>query len=237
MADIEQLYQMIRQQIHAAGDAETQARVQQLTSGARTVGMRVPDLRAMARAFKQTHPALTLAGAADLMDRLCQERWREEILFGAFLLGRFGKQVAQTPWPRIAHWTEALDNWETCDQLASNVSGPVVAANLALVEELLVLTASANLWQRRFAVATAVELNHKGRSHPEVALRVCRPLLADPAGMVRKAVGWALKEASQQDAEGVLAFLLAHRAEIPAPVLREAASKLLPAQRRELGFS
>lgn len=78
------------------------------------------------------------------MDELCQDRCREEILFGLFWLGRLGKRVSGLPWSRLEPWLEALDNWETYDQLASNVSGAIVAANLGLMEQVVALTGSDN---------------------------------------------------------------------------------------------
>ncbi|MCI0393623.1 MAG: DNA alkylation repair protein [Chloroflexi bacterium] len=229
-----QLHDQIYSSLAAAADPETKAKLARLIPGAKALGVTVPQLRELVDAFRRQHSALTLDQACGLMDELCHGRVREEILFGAFLLGHFGKKTAAIPWPRLEPWIGALDNWETCDQLASNVSGAVVAADLGLVERLVELTGSANPWQRRFALATASELNHKGRSHPRETLRVCQPLLADPEPAVRKAVGWALKEASKKAEDEVFDFLLAHRAQMPASILREASEKLSPAHKQQL---
>lgn len=110
----------------------------------------------------------------------------------------------------------------------------MVAADLALVAQLEVLTASDNPWTRRFALATVSELNHQGRSHPEETLRVCRSLLSDPEPTVRKAVGWALKEASKKAETRVYEFLLEHGAQMATGVLREASEKLTPAHRAQV---
>jgi 3-methyladenine DNA glycosylase AlkD len=224
----------IHNRIVAAADQKTQAKLARLVPGARAAGTPVPKLRALVAEFRRQQRDLSLEGACDLMDDLCQDRLREELLFGIFLLGGFGRQIASIPWRRLRPWINALDNWETCDQLASNVSGAVVAANLALMDQVVALTASANPWQRRFALATVSELNHKGRSHPEEALRVCQLLLADPEPTVRKAVGWALKEASKKAESQVYEFLSQHRGHMAASVLREAAEKLSPAHRQRL---
>jgi 3-methyladenine DNA glycosylase AlkD len=79
-----------------------------------------------------------------------------------------------------------------------------------------------------------VELNHKGRAQPELTLRVCHPLLADPEPLVRKAVGWALREASKKAETRVFEFLLEQREQMPASVLREAAEKLRPEHQQRL---
>lgn len=232
-----ELFAQVHLTILASADSATKDKLARLIPGARAAGVPVPKLRELAEAFRRQHSSLSLDEACDLMDEFCTGRLREEILFGAFLLGRFGKKVASVPWSRLEGWSTALDNWETCDQLASNVSGPVVAADLGLVEQLVRLTASTNPWQRRFALASASELNHKGRSYPAETLRVCRPLLADPEPTVRKAVGWALREASDKAEQLVFAFLLEHRGEMPPPVLRDAAEKLSPTHKQQLSFA
>ena len=156
------------------------------------------------------------------------------MLVGIFILGRFGKKVSQITWIRIQSWLDTLNNWETCDQLASNVVGAVVAANLTLVDQLLELTASSNPWKRRFALATASELNHKGRTHPKETFRICEPLVGDTEPTVRKALGWALKEASKHAPDQVFTFLLSHRDKIHSSALRDAAEKLSPDQKTQL---
>jgi 3-methyladenine DNA glycosylase AlkD len=232
--DLKRLYAEIIHQLTAAADPETQAKMQRAVPGARILGVSVPTIRQQVLDFRQAHPQLTLEETCALMDEFCQSRGREEMLFGIFLLGRFGKRVNSLSWSRLEPWLAALDNWEVCDQLASAVSGPLVAANLTLVDRLVELTASPNLWQRRFALATACELNHKGRAHPAETLRICLLLLGDREPMVRKAVGWALKEASKQRPEVVYAFLLEHHRQLHPSVLREAAEKLSDDQRATL---
>jgi 3-methyladenine DNA glycosylase AlkD len=228
------LHTQIDQALIAAADSKTQAKLARLVPGAKTIGVPVPRLRALAAEFRRRHADFTLAQACDLMDGLCRERWREKILFGVFLLGRYGKGVAAVPWDRLLPWIDALDNWETCDQLASAVGGAVVAANLGLIAELSALATAENPWKRRFALATVSALNQQGRSHVPETLQLCRLLLADRAPTVRKALAWALKEASKKDETAVYEFLATHRGQLAASVLREASEKLTPAHRNAL---
>ena len=202
-----------------------------MVPGATALGVPVPKLRALAAHLRRTHRALSLEGVADLVDALAASGVREELLVGVFWLTRYGKGLSALPWKRVARWLPALDNWETCDQLAMGVAAPVVAADVALVRELKRLTRAASEWQRRFALATACAMNQKGRAHVAETLSVCAPLLADPSPNVRKAVGWALREATKHDPEAVFAFLRSHRGPVHPSVLREGTAKL-PARRR-----
>ena len=228
-------YELLHAQIQTLADPETAQKLLRVVPGAKTLGAKVPALRELAKTFRAEHP-LTLPQACDLMDELCASGWREEMLVGTFILGGFGKKVTQIEWGRVLPWIATLNNWETCDQLASNVTGAMVAANLGLVDELLKLTTSENPWQRRFALSNGAELHHKGRHHPAETLRICEQLVGDRDPNVRKALGWALKEASQNAPERVFGFLLDHRKVIHASALRDAAEKLSAEQRAQLGL-
>jgi 3-methyladenine DNA glycosylase AlkD len=219
--------------IQASIDPEYLEKLVRTVPGARVIGVRVPALREIVRNFRAAHKDLTLDEACDLMDLLSAGS-REAFLAGAFLLGSFGKARSKLPWKRLVPWIDHLDNWETCDQLASNLGGELVAADLSLVDELLALAESENPWKRRFALATVSELNHKKRSHPEMTFRVCEKLLDDQEKTVRMALAWALKEASGKASRQVYLFLKEHHGRMPASVLREAASKLDPDQRDSL---
>ncbi len=229
-----EIIEQIRQNIIAAADPQTQIKVSKLVSGAKAIGVTVPNLRQLATDFRRQHAKLTLAEACDLMDALCSEQCREEILFGVFLLGRYGKKASSIEWPRLSQWVKAVDNWETCDQLASIVGGPMVAANLRYVEYLDQLAHSDNLWERRFAVATVCEINHKGQFYPAETFRVCSILLADSTPMVWKAVGWAIREISKKDELLAFQFLQENRAKIFPRLLREASEKLSTEHKQQL---
>jgi len=224
----------IRAWLRAAADPACRAKLETLIPGARALGVRVPALRARAAALRREHRALPLATLADVMDSLAAGRMREEILIGTFWLARYGRALEGLPWPRIAAWIPALDNWETCDQLAMNVAARVVAADPVLVSSLRRLTGARSDWARRFALATASALNQKGRVHVAGTLAICAPLVADDSPHVRKAVGWALREASRHDPAAVGAFLGEHRSRAHPSVVREGSAKLSAARRAAL---
>jgi len=198
-------YEFIHSQILKHADPDIHKKLLRTVPGAKTVGVAVPVLRDMAKSLRQDYP-MTLEQACDLMDELCQSRVREEMLVGIFVLGGFGKKGAQIPWKRILLWVRALDNWETCDQLASNVVGAVVAA----------------------------ELNHKGRVHPAETFRICEPLVGDTEPTIRKALGWALKEASKYAPDQVFEFLQVHKSKMHSSALRDAVEKLNPEQKKQV---
>ena len=129
---------------------------------------------------------------------------------------------------------EALDNWETCDQLAMNIGGELVARDLSLVEDLEAWARSPNPWRRRFAAAATTVLNQKGRSHPEETFRVCAPLMADPERTVQKAIAWAIREVAKVDEEAAFEFLRSSKDKTQPVILREASHKLSDKHKAQL---
>jgi len=149
------------------------------------------------------------------------------------LIAAYKRACSAIPWPRLERWLSAVDNWETCDQLAMGVGAVRVAADAeAGLRSLVKLTRSGDIWRRRFALATAASLNQKGRFMPHITLQICQLLLADPEPMIQTSIVWAVRELSKKDAEMAFGFLADNRAFLRPRTLREAAEKL-PATLRE----
>ncbi|MEZ4664646.1 MAG: DNA alkylation repair protein [Caldilineaceae bacterium] len=229
----------LRQEIHSRLtpliDPAYLTKISELVPTAWTIlGVRVPELRKLAAELNKTHTAMGAPDIAAFLDAAFEERCREEVLVGIFWLTQKKRHLTDALWPHIDRWLAHIVDWEMCDQLATGVGAVIVDRNLALVDDLKVWTQSDNEWRRRFPAALASALNQKGRAHVDETLRICDPLMQDPSAMVRKAVGWALREASKADAEAVFHFLLRHKAATPRGLLRESAQKLAPGKQAEL---
>lgn len=198
------------------------------------IGVRVPKIRAIAATLHKANKSLSLAQLITMLDSAFAKKQREPVLCYIFWLQKHQRSFDLTLWSAIDRWIEVIIDWEICDQLAMSVGAALVAKDLSLVDELVAWTSSGNLWRRRFTVATAAALNHKGRRLSDEALRICQPLLGDSETMVRKAVGWALREASKHDADAVYQLLLANKTRAHRSVLREGSAKLRPKQRETL---
>jgi 3-methyladenine DNA glycosylase AlkD len=230
-----------RRRLAAHVDPAYKRQLERLVPGVRALGVRVPVLRALARELRADVDA-----ACAFLDAACADGCRELILLGTMRVARHRGALA---WPQLVRWLSAespanagraaapkavrssIDNWETCDLLAMSIAAAVVAARLELVDELVALARTGSVWHRRFAVATAAALDQDGRSHPAEALRVCEPVLADREPIVRKAVAWAIREASERDEALAFAFLRDHAHRLPRALAREASVKLSPAHR------
>jgi 3-methyladenine DNA glycosylase AlkD len=229
------IQQAVQQAIANAIDSAYLANIQALVPSGWTIqGVRVPQLRTLATGLRQAHKAATVEEIVTLLDQAFAAKTREPVLVYLFWLAHLQRHLTPARWPMIDRWVDLLADWEICDQLATGIAAPLVAQQLTLVDELVRWTASPNLWRRRFPPAVASALNQKGRAQVAATLRICAPLLNDPEAMVRKAVGWALREASDHDAATVYAFLLEHKDKTARTVLSESSKKLSEAQRAKL---
>jgi 3-methyladenine DNA glycosylase AlkD len=232
-SEIQNLKQEIRRQLEANVDSAYLKELKEFVPAESTmIGVRVPVIRDLVKKFHGEHRGITIELTSQLLTEFCKKRSREEILFGIFLLARFGRkfnaQTVPTLWKHINEWIEFIDNWETCDQLAMNVAGELLAIDLSLTKELVKWARSDNTWRRRFAVATTTVINQKGRRHAGETLAVCDPLMEDKEPVVQKAVGWALREATRSDERAVFDFLKGWKGKANRRIFREGSQKLSP---------
>ena len=225
----------IRTELEAAAEPAYRDKIVQLVpTGVIIVGVRVPAIRKMAQAWHKAHKNVEAAEAIDLLTAAFARRCREELLFAIVLLSRLKKTLSSKHLAAIDPMIDAVEDWEVCDQLSMNVLGGIVADNLAETARLEAWAQSDNPWRRRAAVASTTALTQKGRAHVTEALAVCRHVMTEKDAGVKKAVGWALREASRKGPDAVNAFMLSWKDRAERRILNEGSQKLSAAQRKAL---
>jgi|GEM_PF-1236670 len=233
--DIERLQSELHEELLPFIEPAYAEKIQQLVpSHWSALGVRVPKLRALAADLRKRHPRVITSDLILLTDHVFAGRCREEVLCVLFwLTASIKKEPAAPLWAAIDGWIKLIADWEVCDQLAMGLGALLVDENPRRVADLVDWTGSPNPWRRRFTVATAAALNQKGRSNVDATLQICAQLLQDDAPMVRKTVGWALREACKKEPRAVFGFLYEKRNEAERSILREGSQKL-PAEQRAL---
>lgn len=235
MVDVAQLAADIAAKLRALTDESYRDRIKTAvptTDG--IMGVPVPRIRELAKGYVQEHKQLPMAVVCRLLDHFGERRFREGMLFSTFVLTGFRRRFDAGLWPHVDRWVDMIDNWETCDQMATNLAAEVVVKQMGLIDDLVRWAQAPNPWRRRFAAAVTTALNQRGRSHPLEALRVCEPLMKEPEVIVQKAVAWAIREASQQDVEAVYQFLARWKGKAQPRIMREGAEKLPEEYRKVL---
>ncbi len=222
----------IRHLLSESSDEPTKEKILRLTSGSKCIGVTVPKIRQIAKSYKTDNkPDFDLV--CDMADSLFVDECREDILFAIFLMSLYKKEFRTVSWDKIDGWLYHVDNWETCDQLSSNIVAPMIVNNPTLTDKLLSLSKSSDKWKRRFAAATVANMNHGGHQYPEETFVVCRNLLSDKEQVVSKAVGWALREIGKKCPQQTFDFLNRNKTIITKKLLKES-SELLPGQYKTL---
>jgi len=188
-------------------------------------GVRVPELRALAKGVRHTYKQDQTA-----LKQIALSSWklgsREHELFGLFLLGYIKTIDPSERWslgeqflPRVAHW-------EACDQLCAALLGEALAQDASYMDTLEAWVDDHNLWVRRAALVSTVFLR-RGKFPPEIArdldkrtLAICDALLDDKEHYIRKAVDFAIREVIRRNYEIGREWMLAQAAKTPSTTAR-----------------
>jgi len=171
-------------------------------------------------------------------DRLMVALWEsgklEEGVIVAHVYRRFSKEFGDREFMLFERWLNRyVNNWSHCDGLASWLLAGAIRNQPRLIEKLGPWTKSRNRWKRRAAAVALLQEAKSGRSTDSI-FEICTLLRGDPDDMVQKGVGWILKESYPQRPREVLAFLDDWRPAAPRLLLRIAAEKMTPRDKKWL---
>jgi 3-methyladenine DNA glycosylase AlkD len=192
--------------------------------GDRFRGIRVPDLRRLARANRDLPLADVLA--------LLHSKWHEERLVALLILvdaHERGTSALQLKIHRayLAN-TAYVNNWDLVDASAEQLVGCHIAeSGTKLIERLV---RSKSLWERRIAMIATFHTIKQNEFAP--TLLIAERLLDDEHDLMHKAVGWMLREVGKRDEKIERAFLDRHAMHMPRTALRYAIERFPNADRR-----
>lgn len=191
--------------------------------GDRFYGIRVPELRRMARA----HAALGRDAVAALLRAAHHEARMLALLILMEQYARAGRRERGAIFRFYLANTRGIDSWDLVDLSAPHIVGAHLRDRPRGV--LRRLAASPILWERRIAVVATLAFIREGEFDDTLA--IARRLLADPEELIHKACGWMLREVGKRDRARLEGFLAAHGRAMPRVMLRYAIERL-PAESR-----
>ncbi len=225
----------IRSQLKAAADPKFEVGLRWFfKEPVKPYGVRTPLLRELARlAYAQVKH---WPGAE--RDRFVTELWKsgmlEEGVIVSHLYRRFAKTCGEREFAMFERWIDRyVRNWSHCDGVSTWLIAASIANRPGLADRLAAWTKSKNRWKRRSAAVSLIQEAKQGRNI-ETICHICDLLLADADDMVRKGVGWLLKETYPKRPREVLQFLDPWRAKAPRLTLRLAAEKMTATDRQWL---
>ena len=202
--------------------------------GDRFLGVMVPQIRAIARAHRQTANASTIRALLD-------SPWHEARECGLLLLV---EQFRSSPKDKRDAYHRAylatlrkgrVNNWDLVDCSAPTLVGEyllnVLDTSPRGARLLDTLAKSTSLWENRVAVVSTLTFIRRGQLN--VAFRQCAAALRHPHDLMHKAVGWMLRECGKRDPDALRAFLSEHLSALPRTSLRYAIERFAPDERKQ----
>ena len=182
--------------------------------GDRFIGIRVPDLRRLAKRYR----SVAVAVIEDLMHSRIHEH-RHVALF--LLIQRFHQASEDEQAALVDVYlsnTAWVNNWDLVDCSAHALLGAFLLQRDKSV--LYRLGRSACLWERRIAIVATWHFIRAG----EIAhtLQLAAAMMTDSHDLIHKAVGWMLREVGKQDQAALVGFLDTHYRHMPRTMLRYA---------------
>lgn len=189
------------------------------------LGIRVPDLRALAKRYTQ----LPLN---EIIALLRSKPHEARLLALLILVYRFQHGDASEQKDIYSIYlanTDRINNWDLVDLSAEHIVGAWLHSRSK--KPIYTLARSSSLWERRIAILSTFHDIKKG--DPTETLVVAKMFLHDTHDLIHKAVGWMLREVGKRcSLEQEKSFLRAHAATMPRTMLRYAIEKFPEAERR-----
>ncbi len=225
----------------------------QYGEGDKFIGVRVPDIRKVAKQFIET-------GLPDL-EKVLQSEIHEERLLALLVLVEKNKRVIKNGnrveqkqivdfYLRNKKW---VNNWDLVDASAHYILGQAIIDGLKSKSILTDLVNSSSMWDRRIGIIASWAFIKNGKI--DLTLRLAKKLLKDKEDLIHKAVGWMLRECwklgeevgkksapgrpvSRKNKKGKMAqekveqFLIQNYNKIPRTTLRYAIERMEEAKRK-----
>ena len=201
---VDALVARIRERLREAADpARTPGQQAYMKSEMPFLGVAVPTTRQIARAAGREAAPDVLEGAARVL--WDEASHREERYAAQALLGLDALRGDPQTVPLIEHMVRTGQWWDFTDEVAHRVADLLDAfpAEMALIVR--TWSSDEDMWMRRLAIIA--QLGRRKRLDADLLREVIDENAADPEFFIRKAVGWALRDAARSAPDWVRSFV------------------------------
>ena len=187
-------------------------------------GIRVPELRKLAKAFSELSLRET--------EKLLKSPYHEARLVALIILvNQFqhgDEKQRQVIFDSYLGNRCYINNWDLVDVSADKIVGPMLISRER--DLLYTLARSESVWDRRIAIMATFHFIKHGEF--DETLKLAALLLDDDHDLIHKAVGWMLREIGKRDQKREECFLLEHYRLMPRTMLRYAIEKFEESRRQ-----
>jgi 3-methyladenine DNA glycosylase AlkD len=194
-------------------------------------GWYTDELRKMARRFTRViRKEEGLDYLIEVADNLFHGNVLEEKVLAVLLLEPCVADCTSAHFKLFEQWLDRVSTWADHDALVQYIIGHMMVADLRRVRRVFLWARSKNRWRRRASAVALLRGTNQGLFWEEVQ-QITMALLQDEDDMVRKGLGWLLRETARFDGARTLPLLMSIRKKAPRLVLRTACERLSKADR------
>ncbi len=157
----------------------------------------------------------------------------EEKVAAVFLLEKMDAEFGDREFKMFESWLDRISSWADHDGLVHYLIGPMILAKPSRVTAAFRWAKSPERWHRRAACVALIQGTRKNKFLPQIK-RLSNALLGDQDDMVRKGLGWLLRETAKYDPERTVPYLMQIRERAPRLVLRTACETLPKAAQKNI---
>jgi 3-methyladenine DNA glycosylase AlkD len=192
------------------------------------------ELRKLARRFTRViRSEEGLNYLVEVSDNLFRGNILEEKVLAVLLLEPCVGDCTSAHFKLFESWLDRVSTWADHDALVQYIIGPMIVADPRRLRRVLLWSRSPNRWRRRASAVALLRGTNQGLFWEEVQ-QITQALLEDEDDMVRKGLGWLLRETARFDGEPTIPLLMSIRERAPRLVLRTACERLLPEDRARI---
>lgn len=171
-------------------------------------GIDTVTLRKIMKTYKKEFLRIPLANRFALVSDLFATTNEELGHIAVFILNLSVNEISTGDLAFIEKYPSYFKNWSITDDYALNVMQPLL---LRFTEPVLNMlhewSRSSNLWERRISMVTFVRKIGASGKFTEQFLNICDSLVHDKEDLVRKAVGWALKDTMRGNKPRIFSYV------------------------------
>jgi 3-methyladenine DNA glycosylase AlkD len=182
------------------------------------LGVSVPELRKIAKKYKETEDVLSL-----LRSKIHEER----LVAILILIEKFKSGEKEKIFKLYLENIKWINNWDLVDVSCYKIVGEYLFDKKRDI--LYKLACSSSVWERRMAIVSTFYFIRKNDF--EETLSISEMLLEDEHDLIHKAVGWMLREVGKRDVKKEEIFLKKYYKKMPRTMLRYAIEKF-PEEKR-----
>ncbi len=223
----------VRARLSAEADAERAAGQQRYMKSALSYfGVTMPRIVAITKEVFRTHPLVGHDDWCDTILAMFRGATHRELWYAAVHLAEHPAYRAHARRPESLGLYEILITeaawWDVVDTVASHLVGGLFEADAAwTADRMREWSTDADLWKRRTAIIC--QLGRRQDLDLPLLYDCIAPSVQDHDFFIRKAIGWALREASKTHPQEVIRYVEEHRADLSSLSKREALKRLLKA--------